>query len=314
MLGWAAAERPLVLLMEDVHLADVASLELAGYVGRRLPELPVLMILTRRDAPRRAEADVLRQGLAGRGALLAELELGPLGEHSLAALVRSVANLPDDEVGRVVAASEGNALLAVEVARASRGGATVPAALAPLVRAATGRLAPEARAVAELIAVAGRELARDELLRLPVAQPAAAAAAALESGVLVAREGRLGFRHALLRAAAYDDLSEPRRAELHDQLAAALQGAGLAPDAEIGRASAPRRARRGRGRAPRARGDRGAPGRRARGSRRLPRRGARDPPRRSAAAARTRRRRGLAQPLGGRRCRVRAGAARARAR
>ena len=53
--------------------------------------------------------------------------------------------------------------------------------------------------------------------------------------MLVAREGRLGFRHALLRAAAYDDLSEPRRAELHDQLAAALQGAGLAPDAEIGR-------------------------------------------------------------------------------
>jgi tetratricopeptide (TPR) repeat protein len=248
MLGWAAGERPLVLLMEDVHLADVASLELAEYVGRRLPELPVLLVLTRRDAPRRAEADVLRQALAARGALRAELWLAGLEPAALTSLVRSVADLPDVEVGRVVAAAEGNALLAVEVARASgvapataEAGATpaaipaCPPGLGALVRAATGRLAPEARAVAELIAVAGRELARDELVRLPVPQPAAAAAAALESGLLASRDGRVGFRHALLRAAAYDDLSEPRRAELHEQLAAALQDAGRATAAELGR-------------------------------------------------------------------------------
>jgi DNA-binding SARP family transcriptional activator/tetratricopeptide (TPR) repeat protein len=239
LLSWAAGEHPLALLMEDVHLADVASLELAAYVGRRLAELPILLVLTRRDAPRRAETDVLRQALASRGALRVELELPPLEPRALATLVRSVASLSEVEVDRVVAASEGNALLAVEVARAGTvrapAGVAPPRGLAPIVRAATGRLAPDARAVTELIAVSGRELVRDELLRLPVGQPAAAGAAALESGLLAAREGRIGFRHALLRAAAYDDLAEPRRAELHDQLASALEQAGRAPAAELAR-------------------------------------------------------------------------------
>jgi DNA-binding SARP family transcriptional activator len=234
MLAWAATQRPLVLLVEDIHLADVASLELAAYVARRLPELPALLVLTRRDAPRRPDADLLRQALARRGALHAELELGPLPPTALAALVRSVARLEDDEVGRVVEASEGNALLAVESARAGGAGAQ-PQGLRALVRGATARLAPDARLVAELTAVAGRELTRDELLALPVDRPAAAAGAALESGLLAARDGRLGFRHALLRAAAYDDVPEPRRAELHDQLAGALEAAGRAPAAELAR-------------------------------------------------------------------------------
>jgi DNA-binding SARP family transcriptional activator len=236
MIAWAAAQRPLVLLVEDVHLADVASLELAAYVARRLPELAVLLILTRRDAPRRADADLLRQALARRGALHAELELAPLAEPALAALVRSIAPLADGEVRRVVASSEGNALLAVEAARASAAGSGAPpSGLRSLVRAATARLSPDGRAVHELAAVAGRELTREEQLELPLARPAEAAAAALDSGLLVARDGRLGFRHALLRAAAYEDLPEPRRAALHEQLAGALGAAGGAPAAELGR-------------------------------------------------------------------------------
>jgi len=236
MIAWAAEQRPLVLLVEDIHLADTASLELAAYLARRLPELAALLILTRRDAPRRSEADLLHQALARRGALHAELQLAPLPEPALAALVRSVAPLADEDVGRVVASSEGNALLAVEAARArAAGSAARPSGLRSLVRAATARLTPDARAVSELAAVAGRELSRDEQLHLPLERPAEAAAAALDSGLLVARDGRVGFRHALLRAAAYDDLPEPRRAELHDQLARALEAAGRAPAAELGR-------------------------------------------------------------------------------
>jgi DNA-binding SARP family transcriptional activator/Tfp pilus assembly protein PilF len=236
MIAWAAERRPVVLLVEDIHLADTASLELAAYLAHRLPQLAALLILTRRDAPRRPEADLLHQALARRGALHAELDLAPLPTSALAALVRSVAPLPDEDVGQVVASSEGNALLAVEAARARVAGSRArPSGLRSLVRAATARLTPDARAVSELAAVAGRELSREEQLRLPLDRPAEAAAAALDSGLLVSRDGRLGFRHALLRAAAYDDLPEPRRAELHDQLARALEAAGGAPAAELGR-------------------------------------------------------------------------------
>ena len=39
MLAWCAADAPLVLLLEDIHLADTASLELAAYVARRVSDL-----------------------------------------------------------------------------------------------------------------------------------------------------------------------------------------------------------------------------------------------------------------------------------
>jgi len=55
MLEWAARRRPCLLLFEDIHTADPASLELIGYVARRLPRLRMLIVLTRRDLPARPD-------------------------------------------------------------------------------------------------------------------------------------------------------------------------------------------------------------------------------------------------------------------
>ena len=226
MLAWRAADSPLVLLLEDVHLADTASLELAAYVARRLPELRVLLVLTRRAAPANPAADQLRHALAARGALLADVELGPLAPPELATLVRAVAPLGRAEVDRLVAASDGNALLAVEAARATHAG-TPATGLRSLVAAATARLQPPAREITELTAAAGRELTRAEVATLPPDD----VAKALESDLLDGPGGRLGFRHQLLRGAVYDALPEHRRAALHGRLAELLD----APAAERGR-------------------------------------------------------------------------------
>src|SRR5581483_4022650 len=51
LLGWAARDAPLLLVLEDAHVADALSLELAGYVARRLTRLPVMMLITRRELP-----------------------------------------------------------------------------------------------------------------------------------------------------------------------------------------------------------------------------------------------------------------------
>ena len=186
----------------------------------------MLLVLTRRALPASAAADQLRHALAARGALLADLELGPLAPPELATLVRAVAPLGRDDVDRLVAASDGNALLAVEAARAAHAG--VPATgLRSLVAAATARLAPPAREITELAAAAGRELSRAEVARLPADD----VAGALESDLLDGPGGRLGFRHQLLRAAVHDALPEHRRAALHGRLADLLD----APAAERGR-------------------------------------------------------------------------------
>ena len=93
LVEWAAAGRPVLLVAEDVHRADPASMQLCAHIGRRLAAHPVLFVLTRRDKPERPAADALLADLAGRGVEVAEVELGPLSQAEVAAVARSVADL-----------------------------------------------------------------------------------------------------------------------------------------------------------------------------------------------------------------------------
>ena len=77
------------------------------------------------------------------------------------------------------------------------------------------RLAESTTTLVELLAAAGRPLWPEELRRL--GSPTDADAVTSSEGLLVRREGRLGFRHELLRAAVYAGLADP--AALHDRLA-----------------------------------------------------------------------------------------------
>ena len=239
----ATADRPLVLLFDDVHLADAPTLELIAYLARRIERLPLLLVLTRRMTPRRDAVDALAHAARGRGVAVRELALEPLGRRELEALVGEVAALAAPQRERVVAAADGNPLLALESARAAaRGEHTPPASLRGLVRASIATLDEPARRAAELAAVAGRPLDRVELAALA---PPEAVLAALDCGLFRSADGRFGFRHDLLREAALADLDDTRRALLHEALAGA-------PGVRAGRGRAPpaaRRPRRPRGRA-----------------------------------------------------------------
>jgi DNA-binding SARP family transcriptional activator len=223
MLEWAARKEPCLLLFEDVHAADRASLELVGYVARRLPELRLLIVLTRRDLPARAEVDAILHRLPLRGIAVREIELEPLPDDDMRRLVRAAARVGADQVERVVAIADGNPLLAVEAARAIAAGHERPAeSLGAVVRARAADLDEGPKLLAELLSVAGRAVDCVELERLPLADPAGVATAAIQTALLVARSGQLSYRHALLREAVYADLPEPRRAELHGRFAAVL--------------------------------------------------------------------------------------------
>jgi DNA-binding SARP family transcriptional activator/tetratricopeptide (TPR) repeat protein len=227
MLEWAARRRPCLLLFEDIHTADPASLELIGYVARRLPRLRMLIVLTRRDLPARPDVDSLLHRLPQRGIPVCDIELARLAPEDVRNLVRTAARLEPDRLERVVALADGNPLLALEAARAIAAGRGDPATgLRGVVRAAGADLAGDARLLAELVSAAGREIEPAELERLPVNDPAGAASAAIETGLLVSRSRRLAFRHALLREAFYAQIPEPRRAELHERLAAVLAEQG----------------------------------------------------------------------------------------
>jgi DNA-binding SARP family transcriptional activator len=224
LLAWAARERPVLLVLEDVHAADRPSLELAGYVARRVAGSRIMMLLTRRDLPQSADADGLEEALRSRGLLACELPLAPLGPEPVAALALRAARLSDADVQRVVDRAEGNALLAVETARAlGRGlGEEVAPSLRGSVRATLAPLDGEVRKLVEFIAVAARALEPVELGALDLPDPDEDASRALETGLLVVAGGRIGFRHALLRDAVYQEIAEPRRRGLHMRWARAL--------------------------------------------------------------------------------------------
>lgn len=127
------------------------------------------------------------------------------------------------QLDRVRSAAQGNPLIAAEWARAlARGERRAPASLRGVVRAALAPLSEDARRLADLAAVAGRPLGLAEIESLDIGSPADAAVDVLDTGLLRAEEGGLGFRHALLREAAYQDLPQPRRAALHAAVAVLL--------------------------------------------------------------------------------------------
>ncbi|HEV7963513.1 MAG TPA: AAA family ATPase [Actinoplanes sp.] len=221
LVEWSCADRPALIAVDDAHRADRASLRLTAHVGRRLTQLPLLLVLTRRDRPSRPELDGLLADLAGRSVPITEIPVGPIADAEVAALASAL--LPGEHglVRQVITAAEGNPLLAVESARVlATGGSGPPPNLRTAVRATSGLLPEAAQLLINLLAAAGRPLASAELdgLRLPELGVAEQAASA--DGLLVRRKGRLGFRHELLREVVYADLANA--APLHDRLVAAL--------------------------------------------------------------------------------------------
>lgn len=240
LLAWAARGRPLLVVAEDIHTADGPSLELLAYAARRLASLPLMLLCTRRELPPSVDADRLEHALRARGALACELTLEPLPELRVAALARSAAQLKDAEIKRVVELAEGNALLAVETARAlARGADHVAPSLRGSVRALLAPLTGDARQLVEIAAVAARSIEPLELEELELEAPEQSATDALEAGLLAIADGRIGFHHALLREAAYAEIAEPRRRGLHRRWAQALldseRAGGPARSAEAAR-------------------------------------------------------------------------------
>ena len=241
-VAWVSRQAPLLLAFEDLHLADTASLELIAYAGRRLSRMPVLLILTRRRLPARQDLDGVLGALRSRGALVTEIEVRPLADDAARALIKASADLPAGAVEQIVTLAAGSPLLAVETARAAaRDDTGLAAGLGGAARLAISRLSGQARVFVEFLAAAGRDLDRPEVASLPLQNPARAAAEALGSGLLRADDGRTGFRHALLRDAVYQEIPDPIRARLHNELAQLLRKRGQQPASRAHHARGSRR-------------------------------------------------------------------------
>ncbi|MGD0069725.1 MAG: AAA family ATPase, partial [Streptosporangiaceae bacterium] len=232
-----------LVLVDDAHWMDRASLQVLAFTARRLSAGPITMVY--------AAAGDRPPVALGPG--LPELRLGPLGMAEAAALLQVQPHPVEASIrAQLLTEASGNPQALIEL---STGGATCPARglrsgprpaagrLSAMFTAQLGQLPSVTRHALLLVAVAG-DTDRDVLARIPGGLAPAALAPAEELGLITVNTTGIRFRHPLLRSAVYYHASFAWRASIHRQLAGVLTGrpdrrawhlgaAALLPDEDV---------------------------------------------------------------------------------
>jgi DNA-binding CsgD family transcriptional regulator/tetratricopeptide (TPR) repeat protein len=214
-----------VLVVEDAHWADAATLDLLRFLGRRLGAAPVLVVVTYRDdAVGPAHPLRLVAGDLATSAVVRRLRLAPLSRQGVAVLAGPHGLDPAALHER----TGGNPFFVTEVLAA--GDEAIPATVRDAVLARAARLPAAARAVLDAAAVVAPPV-EPWLLAEAAGAPPAGLDECVAAGMLREEPGGVGFRHELARLAVEGALAPGRRAGLHGRvLAALLARPGVAAD------------------------------------------------------------------------------------
>jgi len=223
----AAAAAPVVIVLEDAHWADPASLRLLSFLTRELDRAPVAFLVTTR-AENLSDQRVRTRADLARTTGFRHLALGPLDSIATTALVATTGvRVPAHELARVCSRSGGNPLFAVELARLYDGGGdptSLPGGIRDVIRRRLVPLRHDALALLRLGAVLGERVDLHLLLRAADPELTAAADALddlLAAGLLVADGPTIAFSHAVVRETLLAELSVVERRRLHSQVASA---------------------------------------------------------------------------------------------
>ena len=199
---------PALFVIDDVHWADEATLDLIRFLGRRIRELPCLMALTFRDEELSRGMQTVAGDLARSGAR--RIRLRPLSEAAVATLAR------DAHHGeRLHALTGGNPFFVTELLASEED--DVPATVRDAVLARIARLSPAARDALESVAVVP---SRAEVWL--VESGAEAIDECVTAALLRVDDRHLSFRHELARRAVEDAIPPRRARQLHEHVLATL--------------------------------------------------------------------------------------------
>ena len=232
-----ARERPLVLVLEDMHWAEPTMLDLVEHVADWTRDAPILLLCL-------ARPELLEQRPTWAGGKLnaTSILLEPLSEVECDALIENLleTRLEENVRVRIVEAAGGNPLfleqmLAMVTEEGFAGGEpAVPPSIHALLAARLDRLDPDERAVLERASVIGKEFLYSAVVDLSPEHDRESVGAHLQ--MLVRRElirpvrspfageNAFRFRHILIGDAAYETVTKRTRAELHERFADWLEG------------------------------------------------------------------------------------------
>jgi DNA-binding CsgD family transcriptional regulator len=211
----AQAGSPAVLVIEDVHWADDATLDVLAHLVRRIDQVPAVLVLTHRDD----EVDAghpLRRVLGQATGAVRRLPLARLTPDAVRRLCAGSGLDP----AQVYEITGGNPFFVTELLAAGDCG-TVPATVTDAVLARVARLGPDARDRLEQLAVVPARVDGPLVDRL-IPGGIAALVEAERLGLLTVDPGGVGFRHELIRRTVADSLPAARRAGLNRAVLAAL--------------------------------------------------------------------------------------------
>src|SRR2546425_691392 len=251
-----AAERPTLVLIDDLQWCDHETCALLHFLARRCEGVPLALVVTlnlgelERDAP----AARLCRALRTRASAVA-ISLAPLGEDEVWQMIRQLGHLQAPGAGRRLArrlheVSDGNPVHVIELLKAlfaqgvleadpatgewrgpppadaaSPPPAVLPRAVRVVVLERVGRLAYELRDLLATIAVAGRDTSSDLLSHvhgMSRLRVAALADALVDRRLLVEERGAYRCAHPVIADVVRESLTPARRRELHRAIALAL--------------------------------------------------------------------------------------------
>jgi DNA-binding CsgD family transcriptional regulator len=210
------APRPTLMVIEDAHWADEATLDLLKFLGRRIDRVPCLLAVSYRDDevtvrhPLRRVIGELPAGAVTR------IDVPPLSAQAVEQLARGAFR----SSAGIYEASHGNPFFVTELLR--NPGEGVPRSVQDLVLARFARLTPDAQSIVSLTSIVPRQIERslvEGLLPGSVHQ----LEECLNSGLLVAEAATLRFRHEIARIVIETSLSEPAARALHGRVLKALE-------------------------------------------------------------------------------------------
>jgi predicted ATPase/DNA-binding SARP family transcriptional activator len=243
LLEARASQRPLLLVLEDVHLARRSLLDFVLHLAE-FARAPMLVVCLAR--PELLEA---REDWAGSRDNASVLDLDPLSAAESETLVDTLLDageLPDKVRAEIVAAAGGNPLFLEQLlamlaeAEHSLDRVTLPPTIRALLAARVDRLGPAERSVAERAAVIGHRFSVAAVAALVTedAQPSVSRhlRALVRKGYLrEAGDGRgFSFRHALIADAVYCALAKRQRALLHERVGVWLEEEAGEPEDVVG--------------------------------------------------------------------------------
>jgi tetratricopeptide (TPR) repeat protein len=242
LLGEASGRRPLVLVLDDLHVAEASSLLLLEFVARRLPDLPCLVVATYRDIPVREDHPLAHAvGELARVPTSERLLLRGLDEAAVAQFIEASEGIrPAPKIATAIhRVTEGNPLYLAEYVRLlaadgklqasdlERG--QIPASVRHIIGRRLAPLSAACRTILSVGAVAGRDFDVDVVAAASGADATAVGAAVTEAraaGVVLDGAGKAGavrFTHVLIRDVLEAQLGQGERARVHGAVGEALE-------------------------------------------------------------------------------------------